>query len=284
MSPGVAAVARAVAANPTQSFELTGRGDRVAIVSDGSRVLGLGNVGAEAALPVMEGKALLFQYLGAVDAAPLCVDLHKELELIGFVMAIAPSFGGINLEDIATPKCFRVLERLQAVSAIPVWHDDQQGTAAATYAGLKNALTVVGKSLGTIRIALIGIGAANFAVYRLLVAAGADPAKIIACDSVGTLHRHRRDIAEAPEALREKWRVCRETNPTGRQDADAPSPQLKRDGNRVGVGAGAHIGGWLWERCGAGHHIAHLFIEKRVAGTALHRSGEHPSSLVHADV
>jgi malate dehydrogenase (oxaloacetate-decarboxylating) len=215
-TPGVAAVSRAIAADPAQSWALTGRADTVAIVSDGSRVLGLGDIGAEAAMPVMEGKALLFKHLGAVDAVPLCVDVHDEDALVAFVHAIAPSFGAVNLEDIAAPKCFRVLDRLQASLPIPVWHDDQQGTAAAVLAGLWNALAVVGKRLEDVSIALVGIGAANHAVWRLLCAAGADPGRIIACDSVGILHIGRADIAADKHRLREKWQVCTQTNPAGR--------------------------------------------------------------------
>jgi malate dehydrogenase (oxaloacetate-decarboxylating) len=165
---------------------------------------------------VMEGKALLFKHLGAVDAVPLCVDVHDEDALVAFVHAIAPSFGGVNLEDIAAPKCFRVLERLQASLPIPVWHDDQQGTAAAVLAGLWNALVVVGKRLEDVSIALVGIGAANHAVWRMLCAAGADPRRIIACDSVGILHIGRADIAADKLRLREKWQVCTQTNHAGR--------------------------------------------------------------------
>ncbi|MFC2968261.1 NAD(P)-dependent malic enzyme [Acidimangrovimonas pyrenivorans] len=212
-TPGVAAAARAVAEDPAQSFALTDRGDRVAIVSDGSRVLGLGDIGPEAALPVMEGKALLFKYLGGVDATALCIDRHGIDEIVDFVQAIGPSFGGVNLEDIATPKCFRVLERLQAALPIPVWHDDQQGTAAAALAGLLGALEIVGKAMAESRITLIGAGAANVSVYRLLKAAGADPAKMRVCDSAGLLHQDRVDISADRERLREKWTICRETNP-----------------------------------------------------------------------
>lgn len=215
-TPGVAAAARAVADDPSASFDLTDRGDRIAIVSDGSRVLGLGDIGPVAAMPVMEGKALLFKYLGGVDACPLCIDVHDEDGLVSFVDALAPGFGGVNLEDIASPKCFRVLERLQTRSAIPVWHDDQQGTAAAVLAGLQNALKVVGKRLADVRIALIGMGAANYAVYRLMKAAGADPDQMIACDSRGVLHKGREDIAQNKDALREKWTICCATNPDGR--------------------------------------------------------------------
>lgn len=211
-TPGVAAVARAVAETPDEAWTLTGRGDRVAIVSDGSRVLGLGDIGAEAAMPVMEGKALLFKYLGGVDATALCIDAADPGKIVDFVRTITPSFGAVNLEDIATPKCFRVLEALQGTLPIPVWHDDQQGTAAVALAGLLSALDMVGKSLGEVRIALIGIGAANTAVYRLLKAAGADPDLMRVCDSKGLLHANRGDIAGDRNRLREKWAICNETN------------------------------------------------------------------------
>lgn len=214
-TPGVAAAARAVAEAPAQSYDLTDRGDRVAIVSDGSRVLGLGDIGPEGALPVMEGKALLFKYLGAVDAAPLCIARHDVAGIVDFVEALAPSFGGVNLEDIATPKCFRVLEELQQRLPIPVWHDDQQGTAAAVLAGLIGALERVGKRMEEVRIGLVGAGAANVAVYRLLKSAGADPARMRVCDSAGILHKGRADIAGDRERLREKWMICSETNPEG---------------------------------------------------------------------
>lgn len=212
-TPGVAAAARAVASNPADSFELTARGDHVAIVSDGSRVLGLGNIGPEAAMPVMEGKALLFKYLGGVDATALCIARTETAGIVDFVEAIAPSFGGVNLEDIATPKCFRILEGLQASLPIPVWHDDQQGTAAAVLAGVIAALEIVGKAIGDIRIGLVGAGAANIAVYRLLKAAGIAPLQMRMCDSAGLLHVGRRDIESDRDRLREKWMVCRETNP-----------------------------------------------------------------------
>jgi len=214
-TPGVAAASRAVAAEPALSYELTNRANTVAIVSDGSRVLGLGDIGPAAAMPVMEGKAFLFKEFGGVDAIPLCVDAASGEEIVAIVQALAPSFGGINLEDISTPKCFRVLEALRDTLAIPVWHDDQQGSATVALAGLVNALEVVGKRLEAARIVLVGIGAANMAVYRLLKAEGADPGAIIALDSKGTLHSGRHDIADHREALREKWQVCSETNATG---------------------------------------------------------------------
>jgi malate dehydrogenase (oxaloacetate-decarboxylating) len=212
-TPGVAAPSRAIADDPALVWDYTNKGNTIAIVSDGSRVLGLGDIGPLAGLPVMEGKALLFKHFGGVDAVPLCVGTHDQEGIVILVKALAPSFGGINLEDIATPRCFRVLERLRADLPIPVWHDDQQGTATVVLAGLTNALTVVGKNLDEIRIALIGIGAANMAVYRLLKSRGVDPVAIVACDSAGTLHAGRDDIARMQGLLPEKWAVCTETNP-----------------------------------------------------------------------
>jgi malate dehydrogenase (oxaloacetate-decarboxylating) len=184
-------------------------------VSDGSRVLGLGDIGPEAGLPVMEGKALLFKYLGGVDAIPICLGTRSADEIVRTVQLLEPSFGGVNLEDIAHPKCFDVLDRLRASLHIPVWHDDQQGTATALYAGLINALKVVGKALHAVRIAMIGMGAANVASYRLLKAQGVDPGNIIACDSRGVLQPARQDIAVERERYRDKWLVCRESNAAG---------------------------------------------------------------------
>jgi malate dehydrogenase (oxaloacetate-decarboxylating) len=212
-TPGVAAPSRAIHHDPALAYDYTSKGNTVAIVTDGSRVLGLGNIGPLAALPVMEGKALLFKHFGGVDAVPICLDTQDPTEIISIVKAIAPSFGGINLEDIAPPRCFRVLDALRSSLSVPVWHDDQQGTAAVVLAGLTNALKIVGKRLGDVRIALIGIGAANMAVYRLLRIEGVSPDAIIACDSCGTLHAGRSDIEMRQHELIEKWSVCVETNP-----------------------------------------------------------------------
>jgi malate dehydrogenase (oxaloacetate-decarboxylating) len=211
-TPGVAAPCQAIAAEPAQVWEHTGRGNRVAVVSDGSRVLGLGDIGPEAGLPVMEGKALLFKYLGGVDAMPLCLRSRSPEDLIAAVRMLAPSFGGINLEDIRQPDCFRVLDALQDLE-IPVWHDDQQGTAVVLLAALENALALTGRELGRTRVALVGAGAANVAVYRLLAACGLDPARVIACDRGGTLHAERGDIEARRAEYPDKWRICRETNP-----------------------------------------------------------------------
>lgn len=211
-TPGVAAPCTAIQRQPELVYDYTNKANSVAIISDGTRVLGLGNIGPEAGLPVMEGKALLFKYLGGVDAVPLCLRTEDPEEIIRTVRILAPAFGGINLEDIAQPKCFRVLDTLRAELDIPVWHDDQQGTATVLLAGLMNALKIVGKDLRRIKIAMIGMGAANVATYRLLKARGVDLAGIVACDSKGTLHRGRADIEERQAEFRDKWRVCNETN------------------------------------------------------------------------
>jgi malate dehydrogenase (oxaloacetate-decarboxylating) len=217
-SPGVAAPCRAIAADPSAVYLHTNKGNAVAVVSDGTRVLGLGDIGPAAGLPVMEGKALLFKYLGGVDAVPLCLDARDPDTFVRVVRALEPSFGGINLEDIAQPKCFGILAALRESLEIPVWHDDQQGSATAVVAALMNALKVVGKDPAQVRIALIGAGAANVAVYRLLKAVGVSPAAIVACDSAGMLHPGRGDIERNLPSLAEKWRICLESNPERRSD------------------------------------------------------------------
>jgi malate dehydrogenase (oxaloacetate-decarboxylating) len=213
-TPGVAAPCKAIQADPSSVYEYSNKGNLVAVVSDGTRVLGLGDIGPEAGLPVMEGKALLFKYLGGVDAVPLCLDTKDPEILVRTVRLLAPSFGAINLEDIAMPKCFRVLRELRQQCKIPVWHDDQQGTGTVLLAALINALKVVGKDIGQIRVAMIGMGAANVPTYRFLKASGADPAKVLACDLGGLLGRHRREYEERSE-YEEQWRICLETNPAG---------------------------------------------------------------------
>ncbi|HXQ23343.1 MAG TPA: NADP-dependent malic enzyme [Candidatus Acidoferrales bacterium] len=211
-TPGVAAPCRAIQADPTLVYEHTNKANSIAIVTDGTRVLGLGDIGPEAALPVMEGKALLFKYLGGVDAVPICLATKDPDELVRTVKLLEPSFGAINLEDIAQPKCFRILDTLRKAMTIPVWHDDQQGSATVLLAGLLNALRVVGKEIGKVKIAMIGMGAANVATYRLLVASGVDPRAVVACDRRGALHRGRGDVAAQQLEFADKWRVCCDTN------------------------------------------------------------------------
>ena len=218
-TPGVAGPCRAIAEDKEEVYRHTNKGNFVAIVSDGTRVLGLGNIGPEAGLPVMEGKALLFKYLGGVDAIPLCIQATEADEIISFVKMLQPTFGGINLEDIESPKCFEVLERLRRECSIPVWHDDQQGTALVTLAGLLNALKIVGKEIDSVRIVLVGAGAANLCTARLLIAAGADSGNILICDSKGTLHQDRPDLAGVPHKL-EFARVTNREN-LAAQTADA---------------------------------------------------------------
>jgi len=218
-TPGVAASCRAIQERPEAVYEHTGKGNTVAVVSDCTRVLGLGDIGPEAGLPVMEGKALLFKYLGGVDAVPICLDTRDPDELVRIVRCLQPAFGGINLEDIAQPKCFRVLDALRADPAItiPVWHDDQQGTATVVLGALLGALRVVGKRLDRVVVAMIGMGAANVATARLLLTAGVPAGHLVGVDTGGILHPDRSDVAARRHELVTKWRLCRESNAAGRR-------------------------------------------------------------------
>jgi len=211
-TPGVAQPCREIAKDPEKVFEYTNKGNFVAVVSDGTRVLGLGDIGPLAALPVMEGKALLFKYLGGVDAFPITIDTKDPDQLIQAVKWIAPAFGGINLEDIASPKCFYVLERLRAELDIPVWHDDQQGTAAITLAGVLNALKVVGKDPKRATYAVIGAGAANIAFVRVLLTYGVPAGNVIMVDSKGILHPGREDLEAQKHENPYKWDYAQRTN------------------------------------------------------------------------
>jgi malate dehydrogenase (oxaloacetate-decarboxylating) len=208
-TPAVGRVARCLAADPAAADTLTGKRNRVAIITDGSAVLGLGNLGPTAALPVMEGKSALFAHLAGIDAVPICLDTQDVDTIVEVVTAIAPSFGGINLEDIAAPGCFTVEARLRETLPIPVLHDDQHGTAVVVLAGLLNALRVVGKELPTARIVVAGAGAAGTAVTRLLLAAGARDVTVWA--PVGILHP-----SMSVALPLHKQQLARMTNPRGR--------------------------------------------------------------------
>ncbi|MDR1720790.1 MAG: NADP-dependent malic enzyme [Endomicrobium sp.] len=207
-SPGVAAVCTDIYKKPELVYKYTNKWNSVAVVSDGTRVLGLGDIGPEAGMPVMEGKALLYKYLGGVDAYPICLGTKDEKEIIQTVKILQPSFGGVNLEDIGHPKCFSILNTLREECRIPVWHDDQQGTALVTLAGLINALKVVGKKIEKVKIAMIGAGAANICISKLLNLYGANPANIILVDSHGIINKDRNDLI----ANSEKWLSARNTN------------------------------------------------------------------------
>jgi malate dehydrogenase (oxaloacetate-decarboxylating) len=215
-TPGVAAPCRDIHQDPEMVYQHTSKGNTIAVVSDGTRVLGLGDIGPKAGLPVMEGKALLFKYLGGVDAVPIMIDSKDPEVFIETVLLIQASFGGINLEDIAQPKCFGILDELRERAEIPVWHDDQQGTATVTLAGLMNALKVVGKKKEDVQIAFIGTGASNVAISRLIFGWGVDPRKCMMVDSKGILGLHREDIEKNKEQYCDKWRLCQETNQEGR--------------------------------------------------------------------
>ncbi len=188
-TPGVARVCMAIAEDPGKAYSLTMKRNTVAVVTDGTAVLGLGDIGPEAAMPVMEGKAMLFKQLADIDAFPLCLDTKDPEQIISIVKAVSSGFGGINLEDISSPRCFEIERRLAAELDIPVFHDDQHGTAVVALAGLLNALKVVGKELSDCRIVVVGIGAAGVSICRLLLAAGAG--KIYAVDREGILSKEQ---------------------------------------------------------------------------------------------
>lgn len=198
-TPGVAAVSHAIAENPSLLPEYTWTNNLVAVISDGSAVLGLGNIGPKGAMPVMEGKALLFKHFAGIDSVPIILDVHTPDEIVAAVKAIAPSFGAINLEDIAAPKCFEIEERLKAELDIPVFHDDQHGTAVVVLAGLINALKVTGRELGNSKVVIVGAGAAGTAITKLLHLY-AKP-RIVAVDSQGIIGSSRTGLNDAKKAL-----------------------------------------------------------------------------------
>lgn len=198
-TPGVARVCKAIFEDPESAFSLTIRRNTVAVVSDGSAVLGLGNIGPNAAMPVMEGKAILFKEFGGVDAFPICLDTQDTEQIIAIVKAIAPTFGGVNLEDISAPRCVEIEQRLEAELDIPVFHDDQHGTAIVVLAALQNAVKVVEKSFETIRVVINGAGAAGAAITRLLLRCGV--ANIVVCDRTGAIHTDRPDLTDLKQWL-----------------------------------------------------------------------------------
>ena len=200
-SPGVGAVSQAIAENPADLPKYTWTNNLVAVISDGSAILGLGNLGPKAAMPVMEGKALLFKHFADVDAVPIVLDVHEPEEIIATVKAIAQSFGAINLEDIAAPKCFEIEERLKAELDIPVFHDDQHGTAVVVLAGLINAAKLTGRNLADCKFVVIGAGAAGTAIIKLLNLYGAK--NIVAVDSRGIVGKSRTDLNAEKTALLE---------------------------------------------------------------------------------
>ena len=200
-SPGVGAVSQAIAENPADLPKYTWTNNLVAVISDGSAILGLGNLGPKAAMPVMEGKALLFKHFADVDAVPIVLDVHETEEIIATIKAIAPSFGAINLEDIAAPKCFEIEERLKAELDIPVFHDDQHGTAVVVLAGLINAAKLTGRNLADCKFVVIGAGAAGTAIIKLLNLYGAK--NIVAVDSRGIVGKSRTDLNAEKTALLE---------------------------------------------------------------------------------
>jgi len=211
-TPGVAGPCKVIQKNKQAVYDYTNKWNNVAVVSDGTRVLGLGDIGPEAGMPVMEGKALIFKYLGGVDAFPICLDTKDPEEIIKVVKWIQPSFGGINLEDISKPKCFYILETLRKELEIPVWHDDQQGTAAVVCSGLINALKVVGKKMNQASIAMIGAGAANIRTAKVIISTGVKAKNIIMVDSKGILNRNRKDLEKKKKQNPYKWEMCLKTN------------------------------------------------------------------------
>ena len=206
-TPGVARVCRAIAEEPERAFNLTIKRNTVAVVSDGTAVLGLGDIGPEAAMPVMEGKVMLFKEFAGVDAFPICLNTKDTDEIVEIVKGMSPGFGGINLEDISAPRCFEIEERLKEELEIPVFHDDQHGTAVVALAALMNSLKIVGKEMENLKVVVNGIGASGVACTKILLSAGAR--NIIGCDSKGIVHEEREDLNST-----KRW-YAENTNPEG---------------------------------------------------------------------
>jgi malate dehydrogenase (oxaloacetate-decarboxylating) len=223
-TPGVARVCRAIAEEPERAFNLTIKRNTVAVISDGTAVLGLGDIGPEAAMPVMEGKVMLFKEFAGVDAFPICLDTKDTDEIVEIVKGISPGFGGINLEDISAPRCFEIEERLKEELEIPVFHDDQHGTAVVALAALINSLKIVGKKMEDLKVVVNGIGASGVACTKILLSAGAR--NIIGCDSKGIVHKRREDL-----------------NPTKHWYAENTNPEgLTGDLSKAVVGADLFLG------------------------------------------
>jgi malate dehydrogenase (oxaloacetate-decarboxylating) len=224
-TPGVSNISTTIRDNNDTSYELSNRGNLVAVISDSTRVLGDGNCTPPGGMGVMEGKAFLMKYLGGVDAIALCVDSRNKdgqndpEKIIEFTKMVQHSFGAVNLEDISQPNCYRVLDELRETCDIPVWHDDAQGTACVTLAGLINALKLVDKKIGEVKIVYFGAGASNATIARIVNTAGADPKKAIMFDSKGALHQNRKDI-EADKRFYRKWELCQTTNPQNIESMD----------------------------------------------------------------
>ncbi len=217
-TPGVARVCSEISANPEAAFDFTIKANTVAVISDGSAVLGLGDIGPEAAMPVMEGKAMLFKEFGDVDAVPICLDTKDPDEIVTICHAIAPGFGGINLEDISSPRCFEIENRLVEELDIPVFHDDQHGTAIVVLAALFNACRLSGRRIEDLSVSMVGAGAAGVAVAKILMSAGVTP--IVACDRVGAIHSERRDYFDGSMNAPKIW-LAEHTNDERRDGTPA---------------------------------------------------------------
>ena len=234
-TPGVARVCTAIQEDRDKAFQYTIKRNTVAVVSDGSAVLGLGDIGPEAAMPVMEGKAVLFKEFGGVDAFPICLATKDPDEIVQTVINIAPGFGGINLEDISAPRCFEIEERLKATLDIPVFHDDQHGTAVVTLAALINAAKLTSKDLTKLNVLIVGLGAAGIAVAKILLRAGIE--NIVGCDSRGAVHTDRADYQDGSMPPVKRW-FAEATNP----DKRAGAPKDVIDGADLFVGlSGARV-------------------------------------------
>jgi malate dehydrogenase (oxaloacetate-decarboxylating) len=234
-TPGVARVCAAIARDRDKAFQYTIKRNTVAVVSDGSAVLGLGDIGPEAAMPVMEGKAVLFKEFGGVDAFPICLATQDTDAIVAAVTHIAPTFGGINLEDISAPRCFEIEERLKRDLDIPVFHDDQHGTAVVTLAALLNAAKLTGKDVEDLDVLIVGLGAAGIAVAKILLEAGVH--RIVGCDSKGAVHTGRADYQDESMPASKRW-LAEHTNPDRRDGG----PQDVIDGADVFIGlSGAKV-------------------------------------------